>query len=76
MTTVSGTNIREIPALIDTVVENHVDIFAFACYCPANGLANQAFEKTRASRLANTAIFLMFAGVSLKTAKTVTLHSI
>ena len=43
MTTVSGTNIHEIPALIDTVVENKVDIFAFARYCPTS---NQAFEKS------------------------------
>jgi radical SAM/SPASM domain protein of ACGX system len=34
MTTVSGMNIKEIPALIDTVVENKVDVFAFARYCP------------------------------------------
>jgi radical SAM/SPASM domain protein of ACGX system len=40
MTTVSGTNIHEIPALIDVVVKNHVDIFAFARYCPTS------FEKT------------------------------
>lgn len=36
MTTVSKTNISEIPAIIDTVVENNVDIFAFARYCPVN----------------------------------------
>ncbi len=36
MTTVSGTNIREIPELIDLVVENEVDIFAFARYCPTS----------------------------------------
>lgn len=35
MTTVTGTNIREIPDIIDTVVEQGVDIFAFARYCPA-----------------------------------------
>lgn len=40
MTTVSNTNIREIPAIIDLVVENHVDIFAFARYCPTS------FEKS------------------------------
>lgn len=33
MTTVSGTNIQEIPALIDTVVEWRADVFAFARYC-------------------------------------------
>ncbi len=34
MSTVSGTNRREIPDLIDTVVAYGVDIFAFARYCP------------------------------------------
>lgn len=34
MTTVSRWNYKEIPELIDVVVENHVDIFAFARYCP------------------------------------------
>jgi radical SAM/SPASM domain protein of ACGX system len=36
MTTVSGVNIGEIPALIDIVVENGVDVFAFARYCPTS----------------------------------------
>ncbi|MDF2845858.1 MAG: Radical domain protein, partial [Herbinix sp.] len=36
MTTVSKTNIEEIPEIIDLVVENHVDIFAFARYCPTS----------------------------------------
>lgn len=40
MTTVSGTNIHEIPDLIDLVVENKVDIYAFARYCPTS------FEKS------------------------------
>ena len=34
MTTVSSTNIHEIPKLIDIVVENNVDVYAFARYCP------------------------------------------
>lgn len=34
MTTVSNTNISEIPQIIDIVAENKVDIFAFARYCP------------------------------------------
>ena len=34
MTTVSKTNISEIPNLVNIVVENHVDNFAFARYCP------------------------------------------
>jgi radical SAM/SPASM domain protein of ACGX system len=33
MTTVSHKNINEIPDIIDTVVENKVDTFAFARYC-------------------------------------------
>ena len=36
MTTVSGTNINEIPKIIDIVVENNVDVFAFARYCPTS----------------------------------------
>ncbi len=34
MATVSGTNIDDIPSLIDLVVEQQVDIFAFGRYCP------------------------------------------
>lgn len=37
MTTVSGTNIREIPDIIDTVVKYGVDVYAFARYCPTGG---------------------------------------
>lgn len=36
MTTVSGTNRKEIPDMIDTVVKAGVDIFAFARYCPTS----------------------------------------
>ena len=36
MTTVSGTNRKEIPDLIDTVVERGADIFAFTRYCPTS----------------------------------------
>ena len=36
MTTVSGTNSKEIPDIIDTVVEADVDVFAFARYCPTS----------------------------------------
>lgn len=36
MTTVSGTNIDEIPGIIDLVVEYKADIFAFARYCPTS----------------------------------------
>ena len=34
MTTVSGTNIKEIPDIIDLVVKHQVDVFAFGRYCP------------------------------------------
>ncbi|MBQ8099236.1 MAG: radical SAM/SPASM domain protein, ACGX system [Bacteroidaceae bacterium] len=36
MTTVSQANIDEIKELIDVVVENEVDIFAFSRYCPTS----------------------------------------
>ena len=35
MATVSKWNVSEIPALVDEVVENKADIFAFARYCPS-----------------------------------------
>ncbi len=35
MTTVSGTNIEEIPDIIDTVA-GKADVFAFARYCPTS----------------------------------------
>lgn len=34
MTTVSRWNYQEVPQLIDVVVANHADVFAFARYCP------------------------------------------
>ena len=36
MTTVSGTNIDELPAIVDLVVDHQVDLFAFARYCPTS----------------------------------------
>lgn len=36
MTTVSETNRRELPDIIDLVVEHEVDIFAFGRYCPTS----------------------------------------
>lgn len=36
MTTVSGTNKEEMEDIVDLVVENKVDIFAFARYCPTS----------------------------------------
>lgn len=35
MTTVSRANASEMPGIMDTVVENGVDVFAFARYCPS-----------------------------------------
>ncbi len=37
MTTVSGMNYKEIPDLLETVVEAGVTVFAFARYCPTHG---------------------------------------
>ena len=36
MTTVSGANIKEVPSIIDTVVEAGVNVYAFARYCPTS----------------------------------------
>ena len=36
MSTVSGTNIMEIPEVVDLVVANDVDIFSFGRYCPTS----------------------------------------
>ncbi|MDE6810235.1 MAG: radical SAM/SPASM domain protein, ACGX system [Muribaculaceae bacterium] len=36
MTTVSGTNLSEIPDIIDLVVEKGVNVFAFGRYCPTS----------------------------------------
>lgn len=36
MTTVSGTNINEVPDIIDTVVKYGVNVYAFARYCPTS----------------------------------------
>ena len=42
MTTVSGTNIDEIPAVIDAVVAAKADVYAFARYCPtSDGKGNE-----------------------------------
>lgn len=46
MTTVSGTNIGDIPAVIDTVA-NRADVFAFARYCPTSGEKNTNIEPMR-----------------------------
>jgi radical SAM/SPASM domain protein of ACGX system len=36
MTTVSGTNLAEVPAIIDAVVAAGVNVYAFARYCPTS----------------------------------------
>jgi radical SAM/SPASM domain protein of ACGX system len=47
MTTVSGTNIDEIPELIDTVVAHKADVFAFARYCPTSEEKDTAISPLR-----------------------------
>jgi len=47
MTTVSGTNIDEIPEIIDTVVEHKADVFAFARYCPTSDEKDTNIEPMR-----------------------------
>lgn len=44
MSTVSGINIKEIPDVVDLVVENKVDIFAFGRYCPTSAEKNIGIE--------------------------------
>jgi radical SAM/SPASM domain protein of ACGX system len=51
MTTVSGTNIHEMPAIVDLVVEHGVDIFAFGRYCPTSE-AKAHSERTHIEPLA------------------------
>ena len=54
MTTVSGTNIDEIPAIIDTVVEHGVDVFAFSRYCPTSEEKEVGIEPMRYRELLET----------------------
>ena len=51
MTTVSGTNIDEIPDIIDTVVEHKADVFAFARYCPTSEEKDVGIEPMRYRQL-------------------------
>ena len=51
MTTVSGTNIDEIPDIIDTVVEHKADVFAFARYCPTSEEKDVGIEPLRYRKL-------------------------
>ena len=51
MTTVSGTNIGEIPELIDTVVAHKADVFAFSRYCPTSEEKDVGIEPLRYRQL-------------------------
>lgn len=51
MTTVSGTNIDEIPDIIDTVVAHKADVFAFARYCPTSEEKDVGIEPLRYRKL-------------------------
>ena len=54
MTTVSGTNIDEVPDIIDTVVAHNVDVFAFARYCPTSEEKDTGIEPMRYRKLLET----------------------
>ncbi len=49
MTTVSGKNIKEVPDIIEAVVEAQANVFAFARYCPSgdedNGISPQEYRE-------------------------------
>ena len=47
MTTVSGTNIDEVPDIIDAVVSAGADVFAFSRYCPTSGEKDVNIEPSR-----------------------------
>ena len=51
MTTVSGANIDQIPALIDTVVAHKADVFAFSRYCPTSEEKDVGIEPLRYRQL-------------------------
>lgn len=51
MTTVSGKNIDEIPDIIDTVIKNEANIFAFARYCPTSEEKDTGIEPLRYRQL-------------------------
>ena len=51
MTTVSGTNVDEVPDIIDTVVAHDADIFAFARYCPTSDEKDVGLTPERYHRL-------------------------
>ena len=47
MTTVSGTNLHEVPGIIDEVVKAGVNVYAFARYCPTAADASDGIAGTR-----------------------------
>lgn len=51
MTTVSGSNIDQVPDIIDTVVAHKVDVFAFARYCPTSEEKDTGITPMRYRRL-------------------------
>ena len=51
MTTVSGTNIDEVPGIIDAVVAAGANVFAFARYCPTSEEKDVGIEPLRYRKL-------------------------
>lgn len=51
MTTVSDVNIKEIPDIIDLVVNQQVDIYAFARYCPSSQVKSNGILATEYRQL-------------------------
>ena len=51
MTTVSGTNIDEVPGIVDAVVEAGANVFAFARYCPTSEEKDTGIEPLRYRKL-------------------------
>ena len=54
MTTVSRTNIKEVPEIIDTVVKYGADVFAFARYCPTSEEKNTGITPQEYRELMDT----------------------
>lgn len=51
MTTVSGTNIDEVPDIVDAVVQAGANVFAFARYCPTSEEKDVGIEPLRYRKL-------------------------
>lgn len=54
MTTVSGTNIKEVPDIIDTVVKAGANVFAFTRYCPTGEEADTGITPQEYRQLLDT----------------------